>query len=217
MHPDDDHRAAEDLIEVRALLETIDHPVPAVSAASVIALARARRRRQPSRWAAAILLTLGGAGAALAAPGSPVPGWVAAVAARLAGRTETPSAIPARAPAADRGSAGIAVAPGRALAVVFTSANAGGLVRVSIGDGDEVVVRAPAGAATFTAGTDRLIVEDRDAPDTFAIEIPRAAARVELLAGAERLLLAERGRVTGGIAPDTLSVYQVPLPAARPR
>ena len=78
-------------------------------------------------------------------------------------------------------------------------------------------MRAPSGAATFTTDTDRLLVADRGAPDTFAIELPHSAPRVELLAGDQRILLAERGRITAGPRPDALGVYQLALPAARAR
>ncbi|MDQ3138178.1 MAG: hypothetical protein M3Q93_11410, partial [Gemmatimonadota bacterium] len=145
--------------------------------------------------------------------------WAATLVARLTGRTEQPSpasadSAPAQAHAGDRGRAGIAVAPGRALTIDFTSSERGGLVRVSLVERGQVVVQAPAGAATFTTDAERLTIEGHGAVDTFAIAIPRDARRVELEAAGTRLLLAERGRVTASAAPDSVGDYLLSLPTA---
>ena len=69
--------------ELDELLSRLDHPVPPVSVETVI-----RRARDAGverlRWAAGIALALGlAASAAYAAPGSPVPGWIAQAARAL--------------------------------------------------------------------------------------------------------------------------------------
>ncbi len=90
-------------------------------------------------------------------------------------------------------------------------------LRVSIGDGDQVVVRARPGAATYSTDADRLTIDARGLSDTFAIEIPRAAPKVVIRSGGVRLLVAQGGQVVAPVVPDTLGVYQLPLHAVRPR
>jgi hypothetical protein len=53
---------------------------------------------------------------------------------------------------------------------------------LSLTDGDEAVVRAVAGAATFSSDVDRLSVRSAG-PARFEILIPRSAPWVEVLAG----------------------------------
>jgi hypothetical protein len=109
-----------------------------------------------------------------------------------------------QAPSPDHGRAGIAVAPGRSLLIVFDRPAPAAWALVSLVDGAEVIVRAPAGSATFTTDAGRLIVAGRSAsppgsapaPDTFAIDIPRKSRRVEILAGPGRVFLKERDRIT---------------------
>jgi hypothetical protein len=214
MNPED-----ERMDDVNALLRTLDHPVPEITAESVAAQARAGgwgRAGAPLRWAAAIVLTLGAAGAAFAIPGSPLPGWVSTVATRLRGSTVALPADSVQVPIGDRASAGIAVAPGQALIILFVGAGADGLARVSLTDRAEVVVRASTGAATFTSGTDRLVIEDRNASDTFAVEIPRSAPRVEIRVGGTPALLAERGRIVAAGAPDSAGTYTLRLARKAP-
>jgi anti-sigma factor RsiW len=172
--------------ELQAQLRQLDHEPPRITAAQVVARAMGRGPRiRRFRWAAGIVLALGIAGAAYAAPGSPLRGWVRAALTWVgAGRVE-------QAPA------GIAVAPGAGLVITFTSAQTAGLVRVSLTDGAEVVVRAPRGAGTFTSDVERLVIHNSGPAATFDIEIPRAAPRVEIQVQGARLFLKEGSRVTG--------------------
>jgi hypothetical protein len=195
MHPDDDPSA-----DILALLRAIDHPVPAVTAESIARRAHAPDRRLPAwRWAAAVLLSLGLAGAAFALPGSPLRRWaVALVGSALERPPAAPNAVALpEEQSPDGGRAGIAVLPGRALIIFVNRPPPGAVALVSLVSGTEVVVRATAGAATFTTGPDRLMVEGRDKgrgrglvmPDTIAIDIPRDAPRVEIRTEGARLLL----------------------------
>ena len=219
MPPDDRGPFGERDDDILALLSSLDHPVPPVSAAAIVALAdararaRAARRRTALRWAAAVLLTAGAAGAAVAAPGSPVVGWVTALVTRIGGGRDRPAAPPEQSSASPRAMAGIAVPPGDGLAIVFTAPHPGGVARVSFGEGEVIVVEARPGAARFTSEPDRLLIEALGEADTFAIEIPRTAPRVELRAGGTRLLVAERGRVRPAIASDSAGGYHVSLPS----
>ena len=212
MHPDED--------DIDELLATLDHPVPSISATAIATLAETRaraeagRRRMALRWAAAVLLTVGAAGVAVAAPGSPILRWVTALVEHVSGRGDRPAATPAAQGGEHTGMAGIAVPPGDRFTIAFAAAPAGGVALVSFGEREEIYVQAPPGAARFTTEPDRLRIEARSAADTFAIEIPRTAARVEVRAGGARLLVAGRGRVFPALAPDSLGRYRVSLPSS---
>lgn len=223
MNPDDD--AMDD---VRALLRSLDHPVPRVTAESLAARAGIPAAGRPRvgplvRWAAAIALAAGATGVAYALPGSPVPRWVAAFVARF------DSGPPARSPAAarpggsGRGSAGIAIEPGDALVIDFLPTPAGvtlPIARVTLSDGDEVVVRSPSGTATFTSDAGRLVIAASGAPDTVAIEIPRRARRVEIRAADSRVFLKDRERIDTRATRLENGIYEIPLarpPSQNPR
>ena len=180
---------------VLALLRRVDHPPARVDVTTVVARATAGRFSWVRR-AAVVLVALGMAGVAYAVPGSPLPAWLNAVAGRMKGRAARPVPLPVPAPAAGALAAGIAVPPGRALLIVFTWPQAAGLVQVSLTSGAEVVVRAPGGAATFTSGVDRLVIDNRDSSARFEIEVPRAAPRVEIRVAGQRIFLKEGSRVT---------------------
>jgi hypothetical protein len=164
--------------EVSALRRLVDHAAPRVDVQTLVARAR-RRRFGGMPWAAVVLLALGVAGVAYAAPGSPLRKWAHAVAVWLRGETPQPEAS----------GAGIAVAPGQNLIILFTSTQREGSARVSLTDGADVVVRAPVGAATFSLAADRLVIDNKHSWASFEIQIPRAARRVEIrVAGARRFL-----------------------------
>lgn len=154
-----------------------------------------------ARWAAGLVVALGIAGAAYAVPGSPLPALVQAVAhwiASLPQRSPSTSApekasedaSSAPAPRVDLGG-GIAVDPGRTLLIVFSSPQAQGNVRVSLTDGPQAVVRAPIGSARFTSDVNRLLIDNQGSRATFEIQIPRAAPRVEIRVGGNRIFLKE--------------------------
>lgn len=180
-------QAEQEEEDVYALLRHVDHPAPRIDAGAVTA--RSTARVAWARWAASVLLALGVAAAAYAAPGSPLPAWAKAVTDWVGGRPR------ARAP--DRDVAGIAIVPGRSLVILFTSFQSWGEARVTLTDGAEVVVRAPSGTATFTSDAERLVIDNRGSSATFEIQIPRTAARVEVWVNRVRLFLKDGPRVTG--------------------
>jgi len=206
---------------IERLLRSLDHAVPAISAESIAAKARARSRGR-TRWLGAIL-TVAVAGAVYAAPGSPLRAWMGAIVER---RSATPErGARAAAPPAAPALSGIAIDPGTGLVIVFESprvGGAGGLAIVSLEDGAEAVVRAPRGAATFTTGAERLAIGEWDASARFEIVVPRSAPRVEIRVGARTVFVKSRGGVsTTGIEMGP-GRYTIPLelpirPASRPR
>jgi len=176
--------------EVYALLRQVDHGVPHVAAAAIVT--QARTRAMPwLRWAAAIILALGVAGAAYAIPGSPLRAWVQ----RLTRRAPPTPTSPPSPPSPDSSTAGIAVPPGRDLVVQFQGSPPVAQVDVLLTDDADVEVRTVTGSATFAAGTDRLVVDNRSPQATFDVRIPRAAPRVAILLRETRIVLKEGARV----------------------
>lgn len=204
--------------DVHALLRELDHRPPRVRAGALVLAAHGRGAAWRRR-AAGLLVAMGVAGAAYALPGSPVPRWVESVVERIGSLGGPPARTPAAPPPEatpsplliePESTGGIAVAPGRALLILFTSAQDEGRVLVSLSDGAEVRVLAPAGAATFTTDVNRLLIDNTGSTATFTIEVPRAAPRVEVRVAGKRIFLKEGPRVTAEPAASAGS-YSIPL------
>jgi hypothetical protein len=200
--------------EVYALLRQVDHPPPPVDADAIAARARTRNFGW-GRRAAGILVALGLAGAAYAAPGSPLPAWVEAVKEWIGDRPDSSPSAPAPVQAPEPRVAGIAVDPGQNLLILFTSPHAEGQAQVWLTDGTEVVVRAPIGAAIFSSDVDRLVIENHGSPASFEIGIPRSAPRVEIRVGGNRIFLKEGSRVRTEKSTDAQGLYLLPLMPSR--
>lgn len=203
--------AQRDESEIFALLGQVDHPVPAVDPEMVAARAQGAGFRW-GRWAAGILLFLGIAGVAYALPGSPLRDWVRSVTARI-GDTDQPAPAPAPVPAQapDEGVAGIAAIPGRQFVIAFESPEPGGQAQVSLTEGEEVTIRAPIGAASFTSAADRLVIANSGSGATFRIEIPRTAPRVEIRVAGHRIFLKDGSRLQSESRVETSGTLVIPL------
>lgn len=200
--------ARRDEEELGELFRHLDHPAPRMTASAVIS------RAQSESWswlkrAAVILLMVSVAGVAWAAPGSPLRsilgralGWVRAGHVTVAPRATAP-APPAI--------SGVAVAPGSRLLILFTSAQAGSAARVSLTDDEDVVVRAPVGAAAFTSDDDRLVIENGGAAATFEIGIPRGAPHIEIRVAGTRIFAKNGPRVWSNAGAATAGAYSIPL------
>jgi hypothetical protein len=165
---------------IYGLLREVDHPPPAMDPRVILAAGRSPRTRW-ERWAAGLLLVVAAGGAAYAAPGSPLPAALDRLVAILAptqSRTGTDTAAIDSAPLG----AGIAVRPGDRLTIRFVVEGDSAVATLSLTEGDEAVVRAVAGAATFSSDVDLLSVRSAG-PARFEIFIPRSAPWVEVLAG----------------------------------
>jgi len=212
---------------VHALLRAVDDPAPQLDVEAVAAAAQApvssrhrperrlRRRalghREPSlRWAAGFLLAAIVVGAAYAVPGSPLPDWVSAVRGWMGGGPGATPSTPGPAQAPDERVAGIAVAPGDELLILFLSPQVEGQVDVALTDDAEVGVRAPIGAATFTSDVERLVIDNRGSSASFEVRIPRAAPRVEIRVVGRRIFLKEGARVMAGES-QARGLYLLPL------
>jgi anti-sigma factor RsiW len=188
-------RAGREEVEIGRLLQLLDHPAPPVTPDRIAARVRPRRLRG-IRWAAMLLLAAGLAGVAYAAPGSPLRAWITS----LRQPTEAPlgPSVPAGEPprSQDSGLAGIAVPPGTRLVLQFASRQEAGAAVVTLAaTATEVTVRAPAGAATFVAGPDSLLIDNRGAGAGYAIEIPADAPRVEIRLAGTRIFLKDGATV----------------------
>ena len=172
--------------EIAELLEHLDEPAPDVSVHDLIV--RAEQRGMPSylRWAAGVLLMAVAAGAAYAAPWSPVPRWIDG----LTGTVDVP--IP-ESPSEPRYVAGVVVPLGDRLEIELHPQGTG-TIHVVLDEVPDVTVEAVNGPATFDSQAERLVVEGAQGPD-YRITIPRDAALVEVLVGATSVFRLESGEV----------------------
>jgi hypothetical protein len=106
--------------------------------------------------------------------------------------------------------AGIAVAPGNRLTIRFVVEGDGAFATLSLTDGDEAVVRAVAGAATFTSDVDRLSVRSAGTA-RFEVLIPRSAPWVEVLAGDTPVFRKRADRVVTQTGPGADGRYRLIL------
>ena len=204
---------AEDA-EVSALLRALDAPVPAATAGSIAVRAKAASGRARLRWAAGFLLALGVAGVAYAVPGSPIGRWIDGLLGRPGppSRSQETTTEPRGTPAP---ASGIALPPGDRLRIDFVRLPHGGSARVSLVEGSDVAVRAPAGTATFTLEPGRIVIESlASAPVAFEIDIPRAAPHVEIRTGSNRILLKEGSRIVpeAAVGPGGFAILDLSPP-----
>jgi hypothetical protein len=157
------------------LFGRLDHRLPSAPNVST-----RREESVPARWgrvAASILMAAVLAGVAYAAPGSPVPHLVE----RLLGsgaveRGRPPVNQPGHPP---RAGGGIAVAPSDGLVIELAAAGPDAEATVALSNGDEVVVRAAEGTATFGSDPGRLSVLSSQGA-RLEILVPRSATSVEV-------------------------------------
>ena len=172
--------------EIAGLLHHLDEPAPDVSVHDLIV--RAEQRRMPShlRWAAGVLLMAMAAGAAYAAPGSPVQRWIG-------GLTATADVPVPGSPSEPRYVAGVVVPLVNRLEIELRP-QATGTIDVVLDEVPDVTVEAVNGPATFDSQAERLVVEGAQGPD-YRITIPGDAVLVEVLVGATSVFRLESGEV----------------------
>jgi hypothetical protein len=207
----DEARAEEH--RIFGLLREVDHPPPDADPRVILAAGRSPRTRW-ERWAAGLLLVAAAGGAAYAAPGSPLPAALDRLVAILAptqSQTGTDAAAPDTAPPG----AGIAVTPGDRLTIRFVVEDDSSFATLALTGGDEAVVRAVAGAATFSSDVDRLSVRSAG-PARFEILIPRSAPWVEVLAGDTPVFRKRAADVVTGTAPGADGRYGLTLSSPTP-
>ena len=190
-------------------LRRLDHTPPRVSVRTLMNVP-SHRARAWGRLAAGIFLALAGVGVAYATPGSPLPRvldrlihWIGAAPER-----QTPPAPSRR---AGESQAGIAVAPGDGLTIVFLSGQPDDTAVVSLTDGREVVVRAIGGMTTFTSDAERLVIDHHGPAARFEILIPRSAPSVQLLVGDRQVFVKKASSIVSDTRPGAPGRYVVPL------
>jgi hypothetical protein len=185
----------------------LDHPAPQASVQTIVARS-ARKFYGWQRLAAGIVLAIGVAGIAYAAPGSPLPGLFDRVIG-LVRPARAPILPSSRIQPRQPDQAGIAVDPGERLTIVLPSRQTPDTAVVSLIDGNEVVVRALGGTTTFDWQETRLQIRHSGAAARFDIAIPRNAHWVELKAGERSLLVKRDSQVTADVAPDSGGRYRL--------
>lgn len=194
------------------LLEALDQPPRDLQLTEVERRARHPVTRYPVylRWAAAILVALGVAATAYAAPGSPLPTWLH----ELTGGA-TAAAPDAPSPETGVPGGGVSVDPGTGLRVALRSWQDEGVLTVSVESVDGVVVEASGTSPTFTSDEGRLLVDNASPSGDFLIRIPPDAPRVEILVGGQVVFskIGTRIRSTAEAAVD--GKYRISL-ARRP-
>jgi hypothetical protein len=207
--------AVREEAQVYDALTALDHRAPAISASAVVGAPGSVARRPLvhatwMRWAAALVLGLGLAGVAYAAPGSPLREWIEGLTEGGASSPGPPTPDPAEA----SGGGGVGVAPGDLLLVELSGVERGAAVRVRFTDLSELQAGGGSGRATFTLEPDRLLVGTLGT-DTIELEIPRTAPRVEVRTGGRVIAVAERGALVvdgaplGGPGPFVLPLAEV--------
>ena len=177
--------------DIDILLSSLDEPAPVIDYDVLLERAHRRPGRMAPhlRRAASIAAALAVAGAAYAAPSSPLPRWLEQVGRALTGRSETPAATIRSAD-----SVGVVLELDGPLDVVLESDAPGGFARVSLSEGDSVEARAAAGSARFMSEPERLRIVHQGG-DTLDLVIPREGPRVGILVGARTVFVRERGEV----------------------
>lgn len=172
--------------ELGRLFRSLDEPAPHVTPARIVA--RARRAASPwLRRAAVAVLAVGVGGAAWAAPGSPLPGWLA-----LGDEAAPQAGQPT----------GVRVEAGSHLVVRIVG---GAPVRVTLVDEPLVSVRSLSGTATFTSDVGVVDVTTNPA-DTVDIALPRDAPSIVVETDGDVRLRKDGGRVVTS-APDRGGVW----------
>ncbi len=207
----DEARADES--RIFGLLREVDHPLPAADPRVILAAAGSPRSRW-ELWAAGVLLATAAAGAAYAAPGSPLPAAFDRLAAILAPSRPQVGNDPAASDAAPLG-AGVALLPGDRLAIRFAVETGGAVAILSLTDGKEAVVHAVEGAATFSSDVNRLLVRS-PGPARFEILIPRSAPWVEVLSGDTPVFRKRNGDVVADAEPGADGRYRLTLSSPAP-
>lgn len=183
-----------------ALLEALDHPVPALDPDAIVARRRAPRPRPLAAAAVAVLVVA--AGLAWALPGSPVRSWIRS--ARTGGGPEAVAPV-------EPASAGISVVPGDSLDVVFEAPQHAGAVRVAPSASGELHLRVEGEPPAIAVEPHRVRVANAGSSAGYRIEIPPAAPLVRVLVG-DRPILVQRGAsLRMATPPDSAGAIVLPL------
>lgn len=205
-------RAKSEQNGVFALLGNLDHPRRHADHSAVMARARARN----SIWmrkAAGFVVAAALAGAAYAAPGSPLPSLVE----KVFGGGQDASDVPVAQTTVPETPvlSGVTVATGNRMVITFTGTQAVGDIHVTLSDDPEIEVRATGTGASFTAKEEMLTIDNANSRARFAIAIPRDARLVEIRIGEDRVFLKDRSRIVTTNATSGAETWVIPLTSVR--
>ncbi|MEO6444791.1 MAG: zf-HC2 domain-containing protein [Gemmatimonadaceae bacterium] len=162
------------------------------------------------RWAAVLLVGVGLAGAGYALPWSPLRRWIDAR--REAPAVVTTAVVDSMGPAGDvQDMSGVSVVAQGEVVVRFTFAQTEGVVRVSLGEGDDVEVRAPAGTVRFATGAGRIMVDNAGATSDYDVLVPRSSSHVTLQVAGVTVWQKFGSRVVSEHPPGPDGVTRVPV------
>jgi hypothetical protein len=167
--------------DMAQLLREIDHPMPPVSLAAVLARAAQRRRTRRRGALAAGLATLVIAGAAAAAvPGSPVRRYVERVLIGQAGpqarRASTARPSTALLGVRQTAPSGIAFVPVGDVEVRFREVQRAGTIRIRLTDATAVRITHVGGSAGYVLTAGGVSVENAGSGASYDITLPRTGA-----------------------------------------
>jgi anti-sigma factor RsiW len=196
-------------------LEVLDVPMPSVTLPEILARSANStapvNRRVAWRWAAGILFALGLSGVAYAAPGSPLRAVLAKLVSWIRPSPEPP-ATGEITPTAAAG--GVMMDVGERVMIELRSVQPFDSLVVTLADASQIAVRSLGGAVTFNSDVDRLSISNASGAARIEVVIPRTAARVEIVAGGQRLY-AKNGGTIISTATDTTGGRHLILPARR--
>jgi hypothetical protein len=169
-------------------MAVLDTPAPHPELGRVRQMSRVRASSQTVRRAATILVVVGGASLAWAL--TPVRELARRVLAPSAESVvSTPPAAPTPTPERGEPSSGIAVVPGARFAIDFESVQAAGSVRIRLSDRVDISIEAHGERIALESREGSVVVRNRGSSANYDVEIPRAAAEVEVRAAGRRIWL----------------------------
>ena len=191
----------QDALATGQLLDLLDQPANPVQLDLVLRQARRARTRRAALIAASV--TLVAVSVAGATAGRPL---VRALVSRIRALVHPATPVPLEASPAPGDSMGIAFVPGIETVVTFDSGQVTGLLRVSLADTAELVIRSDA-AVSYRISAGGVVVHNPGSAANYDVIIPRALPHVRVLVGG-RLVLEKVGPriVTGTVADTTPSV-----------
>jgi hypothetical protein len=194
-------------------LRRLDHQRPGISADAIMRRAATRRRRGP-HLAIGALVTVAGATAVLAMPGSPVTRWIRrAITREQAPRATAPAPVPP--PAVQARASAISVVPGADFELEFESPQATGEIRLRFGPQPDLSVQAEDGDPQYAVQPRGLTVRNRGLVASYLVTVPIAVRRLRIRVGGATVLDRIGERMTPALTPDSAGDFVVSISARR--
>lgn len=183
---------------VGRLLQTLDHPVPALRPPAALA---PRRRVRRSVLAASLGLLIAGAAAA-AVPGTPLHRWIHDR--LLSSSAALPHPVPPLAvPPPGQAAGGVEVPGTTRLTIAFGVEEQDGVLTVTVGDRSDVSLQAFGGAVGYQIGSGKIVVDNRRPAGRYALDLPASVRRLTVVLG-NRTIYDSDGAALGTTGHDTI-------------